>query len=276
MSVWGTPVSLGGGGGIPLLTRAAWNALTTAQKQAYALVSIQDTDSGFLRGELVYGGAYVPVGIYIPNSDPEKVLCEAYQSNFDAGSPLSWGFGFAPIQMESGLDPAVDAQENAVYLGVAAKGKNAYVDLGSQKAPFTAYIVAKLVNPGGFTRILSSMASRSSGQGMLLYGSTINVSSWASDTNTGVSSSAAYFAAALRYNGASSGAGIVGSAGTFITKTPSNSNRYLTIGRTDTDGDPTNAEPANLYLRYLSVVSEDESESVIRQNLAELEAQFIT
>ncbi len=275
MSVWGTPVSLGGGG-IPLLTRAAWNALTTAQKQSYGLLAIQDAASGYSRGELVNGADYQVVGRYIPYSDPEKVLCEAYRSNFNAGSPLSWGYGSAPIQMDSGLDPAADAQENAVYLGVAAKEKFAYVDLGSQKAPFTAYIVAKLVDPGGFTRILSSMASRSSGQGILFYGSTINVSSWGSDTSTSVSSSSAYFAAALRYNGAGSGAGIVGSAGTLITKTPSNSSRYLTIGRTDTDGSTAYAEPANLYLRYLSVVSEDESESVMKQNLAALETAFIS
>lgn len=46
-------------GGVALLTRAEWNALTTAQKQAYGLVAIEDTTTGFDRGELVYGGDYI-------------------------------------------------------------------------------------------------------------------------------------------------------------------------------------------------------------------------
>lgn len=277
MSIWGTPVSLGGGGGgIPLLTRAAWDALTTAQKQSYGLLVIQDTDSGFLRGDLVYGGAYVPVGLYIPYSDAEDVICESYVSNFDPSTPLAWGVGDRPIQMQTGLNPSVNSEENAVYLGINATGKFAYVDLGSQKAPFTAYIVAKLASSDGYTRILGSMVSRSSGQGMMLFGSPINVSSWASDTSTGVSSTSAYFAAALQFNGANGGAGIVGSSGSYITKSPSTSNQYLAIGRSDINSSTYTTAPGNLYLRYLAVVSAYESESVIRQNLAALEAQFIT
>ena len=46
--------------GVPILTRAEWNALSVAQKQAYALLAIQDANSGFDRGELVYGADYVP------------------------------------------------------------------------------------------------------------------------------------------------------------------------------------------------------------------------
>lgn len=51
-------VNVQGGGGIPLLTRAEWDALSTAQKQAYGLLAIQDANSGFDRGELVYGADY--------------------------------------------------------------------------------------------------------------------------------------------------------------------------------------------------------------------------
>ena len=55
----------GGGGesGIPLLTRAEWNALTTAQKQAYNLVAVKDASSGFDRGELYYGADYIPINL---------------------------------------------------------------------------------------------------------------------------------------------------------------------------------------------------------------------
>ena len=48
----------GGGGGVPLLTRAAWDALSTEQKQSYGLVAVQDLNSGFDRGYLYYGEDY--------------------------------------------------------------------------------------------------------------------------------------------------------------------------------------------------------------------------
>lgn len=71
MSIWGNPVMIGGsgggGGGVPLLTRAQWNALSTAQKQAYGLLAIQDANSGYDRGELVYGADYLPVA-------PEEIV----------------------------------------------------------------------------------------------------------------------------------------------------------------------------------------------------------
>ena len=46
--------------GISVISRAAWEALSTAQKQSYGMVGIQDASSGFERGELVYGADYVP------------------------------------------------------------------------------------------------------------------------------------------------------------------------------------------------------------------------
>ena len=275
MSIFGNPVMLGGSGGgggdVPLLTRAQWNALSTAQKQAYGLVAIQDADSGFDRGELFYGANYNPIGIYLPASNDEDIICEAYPDIFT--SVESWGSGTNPIIMDTGLNPAKDEQENAVYLGVSATEKFAYVDLGATGATYTVYAVMKLVSPGSYTRLISSMASRSSGYGMLLYGSVINVSSWANDTSTGVSS-ANYVAVALEYyNGL--GAGMVTSAGNHIAKSPSTSSRYLTIGRTDIDASTANADPANLYLRYFGVSSAYETEQQIRTNLANLESVFI-
>lgn len=276
MSIWGNPVMLGGSGGggggdVPLLTRAQWNALSTAQKQAYGLLAIQDSNSGFDRGELVYGADYQPVGIYLPASDEGNIICEAYVDNF--ASAETWGAGSNPISMQTGLNPTKDTTENAIYLGIAASSKFAYVDLGAAGSTFTAYAVMKLVSPGSYTRLLSSMASRTGGQGMLMYGSEINVSSWANDTNTGVSS-ANYVAVAMQYH-AGGGAGVATSTGNYITKIPATSSRYLVIGRTDIDANTFNAEPANLYLRYFGVSSAYENETQIRENLANLESVFI-
>lgn len=49
------------GGGVDLLTAAEWNALTTAQKQAYGLVAIEQASSGYQRGVLVNGADYEPL-----------------------------------------------------------------------------------------------------------------------------------------------------------------------------------------------------------------------
>jgi hypothetical protein len=48
-------------GGIELITRADWETLTTAQKQAKGLVAIQDASSGYTRGELINGADYPPM-----------------------------------------------------------------------------------------------------------------------------------------------------------------------------------------------------------------------
>lgn len=275
MSIYGNPVMMGGSGGgggdVPLLTRAQWNALSTAQKQAYGLLAIQDANSGFNRGELVNGADFDPIGMYLPASDPANIICNAFTDNFFSSE--YWGDGTNPITMQSGLAPSKDTSENAVYLGIAATSKFAYVDLETAGATYTVYAVMKLVSPGSYTRLLSSMAERRTGLGMLLFGSTVNVSSWANDTSTGVSSTN-YIAVAMQYH-TGGGAGMVGSSGTYITKTPSGSGQHLAIGRTDIDSSATNAEPANLYLRYLGVSSVYETESQIRTNLTNLESVFI-
>lgn len=93
MSIFGNPVMLGGSGGggggdVPLLTRAQWNALSTAQKQAYGLLAIQDANSGFNRGELVYGAAYI--ASLLISSVAADVLTEAFAEYFNSGDN-KWG-----------------------------------------------------------------------------------------------------------------------------------------------------------------------------------------
>lgn len=47
-----------GGGDVVLMTRAEWNALTTAEKQTYGLVAIEDNETGYDRGVLVDGSEF--------------------------------------------------------------------------------------------------------------------------------------------------------------------------------------------------------------------------
>lgn len=265
-------VSGGGGGDVPLISRSAWRALTTAEKQEYGLVAIQDDIIGYKRGVLVHGADYIPVGIYLPHSDETKVICEAYVENYGDGN--TWGDGNSPITLMSGLNASKDTSENAIYLPCAANSPAcAYVDLGASGEPFTAYIVMKLVSPGGYTRILSVMNQRLQAQGILLYGSNIYFGSWANDTPTGISASN-YFAAAIQFAGSGSGFGVV-HGGNIITKAPSTAGRYVTIARTDPGSDGTNAEPGNAYVRYLAVVKEAESQATVIANLANLANEFL-
>lgn len=267
-------VNVPSSGGIQVITRSDWNALTTAQKQAYGLIAIQDASTGFDRGELVYGADYIPLGIYIPNSTASDILCEAYLSNFDATS-TSWGFGSIPIT----LTTMASMQDNSVLLDAYNGGAYGYVDLGAASTPFTAYVVAKTTAGSNYRRIISAMNSRSSGQGMLLYGTTVNISSWANDTSTGISSTAAYFVGVIRFASSGNAKGFVKNASSnlvSVAKTPSAAGRYVTIGRTDPNASTSNAEPTSVLVKYIAVVSGAESDAVIEANINNLIASFLS
>lgn len=261
--------------GINILSRSAWNALTTQEKQSFGLVAIQDFDFGFERGILVNGADYVPLGIYIPSSDPAKIICEAYPQLFDS-LKNSWGNGNNPIILDN--NPSLQSDGSIQLPGNESKASG-YVVLGASSTPFTAYIVAKTTSGTYYRRILSCMDLRGASQGILLYGQTINVSQWGSDTSTGISSTSDYFVGVIQYSGAGNALGAAINANSqtpsFISKSPSTCGGYLTIGRTDTDSNTSNAEACDINVKYLAVVSEAESQSVISQNMANLLNAFI-
>ena len=90
MSIWGNPAMMGGSGGgggdVPLLTRAAWGALSTAQKRAYGLVAVQDANSGYDRGKLYYGADYFDL---LTSSISANVLVQADSTQYSGGT--NWG-----------------------------------------------------------------------------------------------------------------------------------------------------------------------------------------
>ena len=267
-------VNVPSGGGATLMTRAEWNALTTAQKKSYQYVGVIDSSSGFSRGSLVYGADFEDVTL--PYSDSSKIICSAFIGNYlQSGS--SWGEGNNPITLENGMHSYDDAN-NAVLINNTTTKCGAYVDLGAASTPFTAYIVTKAPSPGSYSRLFSAFGSRSSGNGIMLYGGTICVSSWANDTSTGKPSNQ-YFAGAITFGGSGNAAGAVDNGNgspSYITKPPSQAGRYIAIGRTDIGSSASNAEPCNLYVKYVGVVSERETQEVIMANLASLVSQLIS
>ena len=249
--------------GVPLFTDAEWEDLPLIQKQSHGLTAIQNRETGYKRGVLVYGADATDT--YLPNSNTNNIICEAYPNLFNP-SDSTWGKGSNPIQFSNGT-PTLDAADNAISLTVASTGILGYVDLGANSTPFTAYVVMKATNPTQYSRLISSMSERSIGNGIMLYGNTINVSSWASDTSTGISSTE-YFVGAIQYSG-SGALGIV-YGGNIINKSPVSAGRYITLGRTDIDSSGTNAEPCDLLIKYVGIVNEAEDNTIIQNNLQNL------
>lgn len=267
-------VNVASGAGIPLLSRSLWDALTTLEKQAYGLVAIQDYNTGFERGVLVYGADYIPPSNYIPYSDVSTIICEAYYENFDINSN-TWGDGTNPIQLMSGLNPSKNTTDESIIMNVKTNNAVPYVDLGASDTPFTAYIVMKLINPGAYSRCICALNSLGSGQGILLYGSNIAVSSWGNDTPTGFASNV-FFVGCIQFASPSNALGKV-NTGNIITKQPSHASRYISIARSNIDMQITaNQEPCDCEVKYLGVVNEAENQTIVNQNMQALYTRFIS
>lgn len=209
---------------------------------------------------------------YLPYSS--NIICEAYAGNFDA-SEQSWGHGTNPVTLSNAS--SVEQSDGSVLIPVRTSGTLAYVDLGADNTVYTVYVVGKFTIAETYGREFCVMQSRSTARGMLMWGSPIRVATWGSDSQVNVSPNN-YFAAALEWAGSGAGAGIVGSAGSWITKSATYSGRYITIGRTDPyylSDDSQNANPSDSYIKYIGVTSVAESESTVRANLAFLEQQFL-
>lgn len=86
MSIFGNPVMLGGsggGGGVPIVAKSDWDELTTAQKQAYGLVVVQEYTDGFYEGMLFNGADYTT----------QPSLITSKYMNGVSSTPLQYTFG---------------------------------------------------------------------------------------------------------------------------------------------------------------------------------------
>lgn len=154
--------------GIPLLSRQDWNDLTMLQKQAYGLVAIQDTDTGFLRGELVNGADYITL---LPNSVSANILAEGLCESYLAGKSVLGGLTLIgnPVVQSDG---SLQMSGSAVYASCP----------NIEDVSMTVYGVLK-VSSGSFAgRLLSicKSASTSREQLMCLNGNSTASVIWAS------------------------------------------------------------------------------------------------
>ena len=274
MALYECNCEIGSSSGIPLLTESQWNSLSTAQKQGYGLVAIQKSNTGFLRGNLVNGANYV--ASYLPYSDSTKVVCEATVDMFNSSSQ-TWGTGTNPVQYSGGT-PVPNSNEGSIIFSTSSTGTIGYVDLGSAGIAFTAYVVMKASNPSQYSRLICAMNGRASGKGIMLFNDSsnkVNVSSWASDSSTGISS-LDYFIAAIQYDGSGHAFGYVRGDNNFINKTPNTAGRYLTLGRTDITAGGSDAEPCDVEVKYIGVVKQAESQVTVQNNITNLYNNFIS
>lgn len=268
MSIYGNPVMLGGsgggGGGIPLLTRAEWDALSTAQKQAYGLLAIQDVNSGFDRGELVYGADYIFT--LLTASTVSSILAEAMCEDYEVGI-ATWG----NLALVGSSSMEIEADGSVHFNG---DGMSAYYDLGAANTPVTNYMVFKSLDSSAISRLISNVYANISRNSPGLYrnGTNIYYTYYSGDTNTGVSAVDGFHCIAVSNAGA-------GQASTFYvdavkkgTLTPNNVGRYSEFSATlQMGGDKYGG---NYDIKYMAVVSGAESEATVIANMQSIMAHY--
>lgn len=215
------------------------------------------------------GGSEGETSEYIPYSNKNNIVCEATLDNFDASS-LEWGDGESPIILSQTVSMYND---EAVSIPVNTGGVMAYSDVGGNKQPYTAYMVCKAQTSGAYTRILSALESHSTNMGAMVFGtSNINIGSWNNSTPTGLSATSDYIVCAIQYTGY--GLGYCKVNNIDLSPFPLvGSNRYITIGRTDT-GSGGDQEPCDILVKYFGVVEGMDTRKAINENVAHLMDKF--
>jgi hypothetical protein len=262
------------GSGVELMSLSDWNALTTAEKQSKGLVAIQASVSGYNRGVLVNGADYINKHLYIPYSDEDAVLCEAYADNFDADAD-TWGYGDRPLQYyDSTKKPVYSSADNAVLINTLTDDVVVYHDTGDG-IPITIYAVVKATTNGTYKRFVSNATA--SGQRLSAVvcqnsgGTNVLVSTYGDDTAVDVSPTT-YFAMAIKLT--SSSADFFINSLSKISKEFNTISRYTVLGKFMLTGSE-NQYPSDNLFRYFAVVEGAESDTVIANNLTYLQEQLI-
>lgn len=269
-------VSGGGGGDIPLLTRAAWQSLTEAQKQSYGLVAIQDKVSGFKRGELVNGAEYIPSWMIYSSGD---ILAEAsFEDIFDASE---WGNNIL-------VDGATRFGNGAVITNSLKSSTSIPLSamLDTVDKSFSAYIVGKRIATNDGNRLIMSFgdenSSTANGLGLLVNTSSdVTLSLWGNDTQFSQSANQwkldDMICVALVYNYDTKLAWgyVLRSTKDSVDKLskarPTRKSSRVVVGKTfPTTSTPTNDNRTNFAVAYMGVVNSADSEATVLANMVNI------
>lgn len=268
MSIWGNPVMMGGSGGggsdVPLLTRAEWNALSTAQKQAYGLLAIQDANSGFYRGELVYGADYIPS--LLTASEVSSILAEAMCEYYQVGIN-TWG----NLDLVGSSSMEIEADGSVHFNG---DGMSAYYDLGAANTPVTNYMVFKSLSSSNISRLISNVYANNTGNSPGFYrnGANIYYTYYSGDTNTGVSAVDGFHCIAVSNAGGRQASTFYVDAVKKGNLTPNNVGRYSEFSTTLRMGG--DMYGGNYDIKYMAVVSGAESDATVIANMQSIMAHY--
>ena len=256
-----------GGDATPIMSVAEWDALSTEQKQAHGYVGLLMSESGFLRGSLVYGADYVPRWITSDNT----VVAEYKLGDIVNGEYVGEGV----LIGESLL-------ENQYLMTNAVNGSQipANVILPTTNGSFTAYVAAERLT--GENRLIMSFGnendSTSNGLGLLIGANNeVVLALWGDDTTFSSSSSQkrvdGMVIVALTFD-SQSGAAI----GYALRSDDSLDSLSKNRGRRNTSrvilgksfpvaGTPTYDERTNLKVGYFAVTDGSDSAATILGNL---------
>jgi hypothetical protein len=257
-----------GGGGVTLMSKSDWDALTLAQKQTYGLVAVQDSLTGYKRGLLVNGADASMNVYYLPNSSDSAVKCCAYYGNFDS-SVKAWGAGDSPVTM-SGYCSQYQS-EDAVYFNAKTNQNVIGIPLGGTTTNFTVYVVAKgLAYASGDVLVMGSVYDWSNNNLMMLYHRSGNVwrtSIYGSDTDL-IDTGGGYVAVALRSSSMS--------ASWFAHNGANRKNvGYYAHGNSFTFGSWNNSNfSTDLAVKFVGYVNAAETDEAITANLSNLASIF--
>lgn len=125
-------MSGGGATGAEIITRADWDTLTTAEKQAKGLVAIQDASTGFNRGVLVNGADYRDT--LLQYSNYTDILTEVKSDTHESGTAV-WD----NLTLSGEMD---NASDGAVITG----GKTISYNLSAANTDVTIYALMRRSN----------------------------------------------------------------------------------------------------------------------------------
>ena len=274
----------GGGGGSDtavLMTKAEWDALPIASKQAYEFVGVIDRTNGVTRGRLVYGPAFMNTWL---DATPGAIVCEV--NLLDEIQELNgqnvWGNNVI-------VDGVYRATDDTIYTNATSNSNKIpiSVELPTVTGSFTAYIVTKYIS--GSNRMMMSFGNRdatvSGGMGLLWNGKyNIVLSLWGNDTiftGSDIYKYEDYICAALGYevnSQKSYGYALRSSKNEFYSLSKNRGVRdssHIVVGKTfPTKSTPSNDERTNANVAYLCVTDAFDGESQIVANLVNIANSF--
>lgn len=251
----------GGGSGIPLLTRAAWNTLSTAQKQAYGLVAVQDANSGFDRGELYNGADYSETLLIY--SSAANILTEIAPDDYTIGGSTwgDWGI----------IGPEYVTKDASGFVSLPTNAQ-AYYDLSVQNLDITIYAVIRPITTTHAVYYFGVPYALSSGNGVgwVSLRGHMGATTFDYDTETNVSAGNTWFALATSISKTNSVAKFFmnGESVSQLSLNNVGSQVLLSGGPGNTDRN------ADIDVYYAAVVSGTESNQTILGNLQNIMAHY--